>query len=50
MRRNFRCADTYTSQPAFSPYYAGVVKQSVLEEALAEVNRLRVLAAAFREI
>jgi uncharacterized protein YkwD len=34
----------YSSPPTFSPYYAGVVKQSVLEEALAEVNYLRTLA------
>jgi uncharacterized protein YkwD len=40
----FAATDIYTSQPTFSPYYAGVVRQSVLEEALAEVNRLRALA------
>jgi uncharacterized protein YkwD len=37
-------ANIYSSQPTFSPYYAGVVRQSVLEEALAEVNYLRALA------
>jgi uncharacterized protein YkwD len=40
----FAATGIYTSQPTFSPYYAGVVKQSVLQEALAEINRIRVLA------
>jgi uncharacterized protein YkwD len=40
----FAATGIYTSPPTFSPYYAGVVKQSVLEEALAKVNYLRKLA------
>jgi uncharacterized protein YkwD len=40
----FAVTDIYISPPTFSPYYAGVVRQSVLEEALMEVNYLRLLA------
>lgn len=37
-------SDIYETAPAFSPYSAGVVKRSVLEEALREVNYIRGLA------
>ena len=33
--------DVYSSAPTFSPYYAGTVKSSVLNEALSELNYIR---------
>ena len=37
-------SDIYETAPTFSPYSAGVVRRSVLEEALREVNYVRALA------
>ncbi len=37
-------SDIYDAEPAFSPYYSGTVKSSVLYEALEELNYIRWLA------
>ena len=36
--------DVYSAQPQFSPYYAGMVRQDVLNDALRELNYIRQIA------